>query len=104
MVETSVQLGVTRIFEIKIYNPDTGVEIASDANPTLTLTLPDATTQGPFTSVLKSGHTGTYQSTVTLVQTWPEGEYVGEWYYLIAGNSFKPRFTFHAHRVNAPPT
>ena len=101
-IERSVQLGVTRAFEIKIYNPDTGVQIAADAVPTLTFTKPDATTSGPFTSSLVSGTIGTYRATVTLAQGDPEGEWVGEWSYNISGNSFKPRFTLHAHKIAAP--
>jgi len=99
-LEPSVQLGVTVVFEIKIYDKDTGMEQAADATPTLTLTEPVVgTPRGPFASVLKAGTTGVYLSTVQLNQAWTEGEWLGEWSYTIGANVYLPRFSFHGHKI-----
>ncbi len=99
-IEPSVQLGVTRVFQIKIYNPETGEQIAADSAPVLNFTMPNGTIDGPYSSALKAGTTGTYLVTHELLATSPEGEWIGEWTYQISGNNFKPRFTFHAHLIS----
>ncbi len=103
--EIGLQLGTSQTFRVVIYDPATGDEIAADSPPTFEIL--DATMTsvfGPTASVLVGGTTGTYDITVSLLNTWTEGQFIGEWGWTLSTGAFpfNPRFTFHAHLVVLP--
>ena len=97
--ESAYQQNVSRMFEIRCFDPLTATENAADGEVKLTIIDPSGTAQGPYTATLKPGTAGTYRVIVLLDPDWPEGEYIGEWSYELLTNVYKPRFTFHAHLV-----
>lgn len=105
MSEIGLQLDTAVTFRVIVYDPATGDQIAADSAPTMEIIDGTGVSQfGPTASTLVGGTTGTYDITVNLLSSWPEGEFIGEWSWTLdAGNfTFKPRFTFHGHIVTLP--
>ncbi len=103
--EIGLQLDTSQTFRVIVYDPATGDELAADAAPTLEIL--DGTglsVFGPTASTLVGGTTATYDITVSLLGSWTEGEFVGEWSWTMGSGSFpfKPRFTFNGHKVTLP--
>jgi len=87
------------MFQIRIFDPLLGTENAADGTVNLRLTDAGNTVRGPYVAILKPATAGTYRIVVFMDPTWPEGEYIGEWDYVLTSNVYKPRFTFHVHKV-----
>ncbi len=97
--EVTLQLGITAIYRIKVFDPITGDEVAADPSPdlpTLTILDPDGTIRyGPTEGTLVGGSTGRYDNQVFLDDTLPEGEYLLKYVWKVNGNPFKPRTVVH---------